>query len=611
MGFGDWLIILIYMVSVFMVGFFLRKKASENMASYFTASRALPWWLIGTSMVATTFAADTPLAITGIIAKDGIAGNWFWWSWVFTFAGMTVFFSKTWQRSGILTDVELCELRYEGKSAAFLRGFKALYLGIVINGIILGWVFKAMTKISDVFIDWQGILGKGFFSAIQNYFPDFLMIGSMNNTLTVILILIVVTIYSSQGGIRGVIFTDLFQFFLGFAGAIVFAYYAVHFAGGMEAVIQKLQVIYHGGQSKLSYFPDLGHKGSLPLEVFLIFIGMIWWTKYFSDGSGYFAQRLNSARSSGDAFKGSLWFTFAHFVLRTWPWVVCGLVALVIYPVDNPAKLYSEGAKLFLIDGSQDRELAYPLLMLQALPAGVLGFCLVGLIAAFMSTVDTHLNWGASYLINDVYKRFMNPAASQKNLVMVSRLSIPFLALMAVLVSSQITSIEKAWKFFIAIASGAGLPQLLRWFWYRANAYTEISGMATALIMSVALHALFPAQRQEYLLFFIAITSVTISIIVTLITKPSSEEVLKKFYDKVAPSGWWGSVDNGQARKKFFHLFLLWILISIFIFLALFALGDLVLFGKLGIYALSLLILTAITAIVFRMYLKTNKIDFY
>lgn len=574
----DWAIVFGYLIFTLSVGFFLRGKAGESLRSYFTANRSFPWWVVGTSMVATTFAADTPLAITGIIAKDGISGNWFWWSWVFTFILMSVVFAKRWQRSGLVTDVELIELRYSGKGAEVLRGIKAVYLAVVINGIILGWVFKAMSKISDVFVQWPDILGKAVFDSISSFWPEALRIGTLNNTMTVLVLLILVLVYSSQSGIRGVMITDVFQFVLGFAGAILLPLYALDKVGGISAVAPKLRELYsHNAERILSFWPDFSGaegEGSLPITVFLVFIGVQWWAKYFSDGSGYLAQRMNTSRSEKDATWGALWFSFAHFVLRTWPWVLAGLLCLILFPVGHPDSLYSEGAKLVQAGGSEDRELAYPLLMQLLMPVGVLGIGVTGLMAAFMSTVDTHINWGSSYLINDVYKRFLRPGAGAKELVRASRITVFLLGFLTIIISTQIDSIEKAWKFFISIAAGAGLPQLLRWFWWRANAYTEISGMLTALVLALILYPLFPDTRAEILLFYIATSATLVSIAVTFFTPAEPQAVLKSFYEKTRPSGFWRKVIPGHSHDEWFDEILMWGALSSLLFGVLFLSGK-------------------------------------
>ncbi len=582
----DWLIIIAYLVFAFAIGALMTRKAGTGLDSYFIAGRSLPWWWLGTSMVATTFAADTPLAITGIIAKDGISGNWFWWSWIITFVTITVFFARRWSQSGVLTDVELIELRYSGRPASILRVFKALYMGVIVNCVILGWVFRAMSKITSPFIDWQIILGSGVYNNLLNFWPGFLIFDNFNNTLTVLVIFVIVVTYSSMGGIRGVILTDLFQFVLAMGTAIIFAVLAVQHVGGLGELFAQMHQLYpERGADFLRIWPDFDNV-LLPFEVFLIFIAIQWWAQYYSDGSGYLAQRMNTARTPADAEKGTLWFTLANFCLRTWPWIMVGLVAIVVFPLDDPARYYALGESV-----AGDREMGYPVLMKLILPSGLLGLTFASLMAAFMSTVDTHINWGASYMVNDLYKRFFNPAASQKRLVLASRVSVILISLAAVLIASQISSIEEAWKFFVALGAGLGLPQMLRWLWWRANAWTEISGMAAAFVSSVFLYTAFPDTRSEYLIFWSVLISTAVALSATFVTAPVRAETLRQFVDKTSPVGFWGvyTVKTEQRKKEFKQRLLIWLLGLITCFASVFGIGYLLLLDwPLGLALLAL-----------------------
>ncbi len=569
----DWIIILIYLLFAFSVGVFMTRRASAGLASYFTADRSLPWWWLGTSMAATTFAADTPLAVAGIVAKDGIAGNWFWWSWIFGFVAITVFFALRWSRSGVLTDVELIELRYGGRPASILRGFKAFYMGVIINCIILGWVFRAMSKITTPFIHWEDLLSPAAYSRLTALWPSFLIFDNLNNTLTVLIIFLVVVAYSSMGGIRGVILTDLFQFTLAMLTAILFAVLAVDYVGGMDNLLQSLQSLYPQKSDDILRLMPHFDNALLPFEVFLIFVGMQWWARYNSDGSGYLAQRMNTARTPADAEKGTLWFTLANFCLRTWPWVVVGLVALVVFPLDDPARFHALGASL---DG--DREMGYPVLMKLILPSGLLGLTFVSLMAAFMSTVDTHINWGASYLVNDVYKRFLRPRAGDRELVWMSRLSVVFISMLAISIAAQVKSIENAWKFLVAMGAGLGLPQLLRWLWQRANAWTEIAGMVIAFFSSIILYPLYPEVRSEYLMFWIILLSSAGAIAATLLTPPVEQSVLEGFARKTGAIGFWnGLPDPARPRRELISRLWLWVLGVITTFCGMFGIGYLIL----------------------------------
>jgi SSS family solute:Na+ symporter len=563
----DWLIVGVYLLVAFLVGAWMTRTAGRGLASYFVADRSLPWWWLGTSMVATYFGADTPLAITGIIANDGISGNWFWWSWVFTFVTITVFFARRWRRSRVLTDVELIELRYDGRSASVLRAFKAFYLSIIVNCIILGWLFRAMSKITSPFVDWSALLGRSAYAHVSAVWPGFLVFDNLNNTLTVLLIFLIVVAYSSMGGIRGVILTDLFQFAIAMVTAAWFAVLAVRYVGGLGGLFSQLHALYpERAEATLRFLPRFDAE-LLPFEVFLVFVAVQWWAQYYSDGSGYLAQRMNTARTPADAEKGALWFTLANFVLRTWPWVLVGLVTLVVFPLGDPARFHALGHEM-----GGDREMGYPILMKLILPSGILGLTFVSLMAAFMSTVDTHINWGASYLVNDVYRRFVRKAAAERELVFVSRLSVVLLSLLAIVVASQIQSIEQAWKFFMAIGAGLGLPQILRWVWWRANAWTEIAGMASAFVGSLVLYALLPETRAEYLLFWIVVISTTAALTATLVTPPVGEAALARFVRSTSPFGFWrGRV--GEQADTLGERVRMWVLGVVSTFCGMFGLG--------------------------------------
>ncbi|MCL8311751.1 sodium:solute symporter family protein [Leptospira interrogans] len=567
-SFIDWFFIFMYLFFAFTAGILLSPKAGKSLVSYFVADRKLPWWWLGTSMVATTFAADTPLVITGFIAADGISANWFWWSWAIGYMAMTVFFAGKWRRMEVLTDVEFVELRYGGKPAIILRMVKAFYLSILVNSIVLGWVFKAMSKITGPFLDWKDLLGADRFSIIQNVWPSFLIFDSLNNTITVLILFLVVVVYSSMGGIQGVILTDLVQFALGMGGAILFAVYAVSSQGGISGLLSKMEELYPDKhKSILSFWPDF-QEASLPINVFLIFISVQWWAQYYSDGSGYLAQRIHTAKNPKEAEKGSLWFNIANFMVRTWPWILTALVTLVVFPLHDPTKYFSEG---WIVGG--DREMGYPILMKLILPNGILGIVFASLMAAFMSTADTHINWGASYLVNDFYLRFVHPKADDKTLVKASRIAVVTMSIIAILVATQIQSIANAWKFLLAFASGMGLPQILRWIWWRTNAWTELSGMITALILSMILYPSYPNVRSEYLLFWVAIGSVAVSILVTFLTPPVPQNTLDDFIKRVDPIGFWKGEDNKKRLEDFYKKIFLWLLGTVALFFGMFSLG--------------------------------------
>lgn len=568
----DWVIFIGYLLLVFFIGIWVSKKSSTGINSYFVADRSLPWWWLGISIIATTFAADTPLAVTGITAETGIAGNWFWWSWAATYITVSVFFARRWRMSNVLTDVEFIELRYSGKEASFLRGFKAFFYGVLLNVFILGWVITAAVKIAGPFINWEEILGQNIFESLEQVYPTALLFkDDFNATLTILALLVIVMVYSSIGGIRGVILTDLFQFVIAIVISIVFAYYAVSEVGGLEGVQEGLSNLY--GPEKTNhlteFFPSFDNP-LVPFQIFLIYVVIQWWVRYDSDGSGYIAQRINTAKSPRDAQRGSFLFAMGFIALRTWPWIMVALVSLVLFPLEYGA----DGEVL------GDRESYYPLLMTKVLPVGLLGLAFTSLMAAFMSTVDTHLNWGSSYLTNDIYRRFYKPKATQKQMVKFSRLMVVVITILAVLVASQMDSIGSAWKFFINAASGLGVAQIIRWFWWRANAWTEMSAMVAAVLGTILSPILFEAyvnvpHFETYALLGITLFSLIVSVTVTLLTEQVKEEQLQKFIAACKPIGFWKgiTINKKEALKGFYFSVLMWILGLITSFSGLFCIG--------------------------------------
>jgi SSS family transporter len=574
----DGFIIGAYLLTAFAIGLWAARSAGTGLASYFVANRSLPWWWLGTSMVATTFASDTPLVVTGFVAEYGLAGTWVWWSVAVGYVLLAVVFAGYWRASNVITDAELIEIRYEGKAAAGLRAFKAVLSAIITNCIVLGWVFAAMAKITRPFVSWEAILGASAFTSLQAGWPSFLLFQDLDNTLTIFCLLVIVLSYSSAGGIRGVIVTDLLQFTLAMSSAILFAWLAVDHVGGLEGMWQKLDATYPAGgegpsAAELSAFwPNFAEGSVMSLGVFIASIGVLWWSSSGVDGTGYLAQRLNTAKSSRDAEWGGLLFCFVNFVVRSWPWILVGLVALIVFPLADPTSVTPLGSEL-----EGDREMAYPVLKKLILPSGLLGLVLAGLIAAFMSTVDTHINWGASYLVNDLYKRFVHPEASEKELVRASRISVVLLGIIAIFVAAQIATVGDMWKFNFAMLSGLGVPHILRWLWWRANAWTEISGMATGLVLSVPAYAFGFADRfpDEYVIACIAITSSLVAVGVTFLTPPVSHDHLQVFYDRVKPVGAWARFGN-TPTFDFKQRLIAWALGTVSLFSALFGLGWLV-----------------------------------
>ena len=568
----DWSLILGYIAFALLVGALTSRSASRSLASYFVAGRSLPWWWIGISMVATTFASDTPLVVAGIVAKRGISGNWFWWAWVIGNVGVAVFFAPLWRRAGVVTDAELLELRYGSGPGVFLRGFKAVYSSLIVNLIVLGWVFRAMAKIAEPFLKWEKVLPAGLWAAIEGNWPAALTMGSVNESFTVALLVLMIAVYSSAGGIRGVILTDLFQFVIAMTGSCLFAWYAVEAVGGLSGMSAKLGEIYgaKGAADILSFLPPEG-AGWAGAQVILIYLFVVWWAHNNADGGGYIGQRLCAARTPKDAQAGAFLFTVGNYVLRPWPWILIGLVSLILVPRGMDALPGTMEAKILA-----DRETAYPLLMGRLLPAGVLGLVMMGLLGAFMSTVDTHLNWGMSYLVNDVYARFIRKKAGAREVVLVGRLGVMTMSLCAFAVAAQMSSIEWAWKFNISLGAGLGLPVLLRWLWWRTNAWTEISGMLAAGATAAYLHLGDKPPSFPVLLAAEVGVGFVVMLIATFITRPVQAEVLKNFWNKVRPPGAWGRIRGEDARSApVFALAGIWLALSVFVFALMFLLGAL------------------------------------
>jgi Na+/proline symporter len=511
----DWCCIALYFLANFAIGLYYRKRAGKSVNEFFLSGRNVPWWLAGTSMVATTFAADTPLAVTGMVARGGIAGNWLWWSFVASGMLTVFFYARLWRRCGVMTDIEFTEVRYAGKPAAFLRGFRALYLGIPINCIILGWVNLAMVKILTL------VLGVTRLPAL----------------LVVLGMIAVTSFISTMSGLWGVLVTDLFQFFIKMTMVTVLAFAAVHAVGGMDALKMKLALldqsrgVLPGSRgSVLSFIPDLNSPW-MPMITFLVYISMNWWATWYPGaepgGGGYIAQRMFSAKDEKHSLLATLWFNIAHYAIRPWPWVLVALASLVLFP------------------GLQDPETGYVRVMIAYLPASLRGLMLAAFAAAYMSTIATQLNWGASYIVNDFYRRFLRPSAPERHYVLVSKWATVLLTIVSAVVTFYLTSIAGAWKLLIVTGAGTGLVLLLRWYWWRINAWSEVSAMATAFVTSLALQVAGgldsdkPVDFAWIMIITVAVTTV-VWLTVTLLTKPESDQTLVKFYSRARPgvTGW-------------------------------------------------------------------------
>lgn len=552
----DWIIVIGYLVAAIVIGVLLSKKATHNIASYFVSGRNLPWWLLGTSMVATTFAADTPLAVSGLVISQGIAGNWYWWSGVFSGMLGVFLYSHLWRRAEVITDTELVELRYSGKSAAFLRGFRAVYFSIVYNCIVMGWVNLAMAKILSETVGLPKLQATG-------------------------LCFLITVIYTASAGLWGVVVTDFFQFAIAMFGAIIMAVIVVTKIGGMSVILSKLQDIY--GIDRAADMVKLVPLDSalIPFGFFLIYIGLQWWSTGNTDGGGYFAQRMLAAKNELHAKIGFLWGNIAHYILRSWPWVVCGLAAAVVYYKIEPATgklVYAVGEKIGQV---ADPEVGYIKLMLDYLPLGLRGLMLASFVAAYMSTIDTQLNWGSGYLINDFYKRFIVKNASEKHYVVASIIATVFIALCGAGMTLLMSSISGAWFLLTAINAGIGVVYLLRWYWWRVSAYSEIAAMFSAFVVAFVLFKFTKVRFPVSLLYSVPITLI-VWLTVTLLTPPVEKEKLVQFYKKVRPGGpGWKKIaceiPGCEHDKIGTHRFIGWLCGIVAVYCVMLGVGDLLL----------------------------------
>jgi SSS family solute:Na+ symporter len=557
---ADWFVIAAYIVINLSIGIYFRKKATGSVSEYFISGRNATWWLAGTSMVATTFAADTPLAVTGLTARNGIAGNWIWWSMVFS-GMLTVFlFAKLWRRAGVLTDVEFAEIRYSGKPAAFLRGFRALYLGLPINLIVMGWVNLAMIKILTL------ILGIDKLDAI------YVCIGIMVLTASI----------STLSGLWGVMVMDLFQFILMMGMVIALAVFAVDAIGGMASLkegLRQVDLMHNAGSgstgSVLSFTPGLD-SAWMPVITFVVYLAVNWWATWYPGaepgGGGYIAQRIFSAKNEKHSILATLWFNVAHYALRPWPWILVALVAMVQFRND-PGFM-------------QDPESGYIRILILYLPASLRGLMVAAFAAAYMSTIGTQLNWGASYLVNDFYKRFLKRDGSEKHYVTVSQSVTVFLLICSAVISFYMESIAGAWKFLIALGAGTGLVYILRWFWWRINAWSEVFAMASAFVVSLVLQYGFNLSSENaydfaYLVLITTAITTVVWVAATYLTRAEPDDILISFYRRVRPSArFWKPVaekapDIEPQKDDLVNLFH-WLFGSLMVYMTLFGFGKIV-----------------------------------
>jgi len=508
----DWVLIGGFFLVSLIIGVSVSRRAGSSAVEFFASGRNMPWWILGVSMVATTFSADTPNLVTDLVRNHGVSGNWLWWSFLLTGMVTVFIYAKLWRRSGVLTDIEFYELRYSGKAAAFLRGFRSLYLGVFFNVVIMATVSLAAIKIGGV------ILGISPFQTI--------LISS-----------VIVVAYTMLGGLRGVLITDFIQFLIAMFGAVSAAYVAVTLpqVGGLGNLFSYINI-----NEKLSILPDFSDT-SLLMTVFIIPLAVQWWSVWYPGaepgGGGYIAQRMLAAKNEKHAMGATFLFNIAHYALRPWPWIIVALASLVVFPDLTSLQKAFPGVSAGIIK----HDLAYPA-MLTFLPAGLMGLVIASLIAAFMSTISTHLNWGASYIVNDFYQRFVKKKATERQLVRVGRMSIVVLMILAAMLALILQNALQAFHILLQIGAGTGLLFLLRWFWWRVNAASELAAMIISFLVAIYFEFIHTrlgfVQWVEWKRLVVGVAITTIGwVVVTLVTRPTEQKTLLNFYKKVLPGG--------------------------------------------------------------------------
>ncbi|WP_378185493.1 sodium:solute symporter family protein [Aquimarina sp. W85] len=519
----DYFIIITFFLVTLIIGLVVSKKSGKNSTEYFLSGRNMPWWLLGFSMVATTFSTDTPNLVTDIVRQNGVSGNWVWWAFLLT-GLLTVFiYARLWRRSNVKTDMEFYELRYSGKSARFLRIFRSVYLGFVFNILAMSGVTLAAIKIGQVMLGLSALETVGYAGVIT-------------------------LVFSAIGGFKGVVYSDFLLFFVAMAGAIGAAYYCVNLpeVGGMSKLISNPAV-----KDKLELIPQWSDKKAL-ITLFIIPLAVQWWSSWYPGaepgGGGYIAQRMLAAKNENHAIGATFFFNIMHYALRPWPWIIVALASLVVFPDLQSLKEAFPG----ITEDKLGHDLAYPA-MLTRLPSGLIGLVAASLVAAYMSTISTHLNWGASYLVNDVYKEFVNKDASEKKLVTVGRLATIILMLVSTLIALALTNAVQIFKYILMFGAGTGLIFILRWFWWRINAWSEISAMFASGIISMIISTaavnkfLFGAIVNDinvkgifpdwFEFPFVVLLTTIIWVTITFVTKPDKDAVLFEFYRKIQPGG--------------------------------------------------------------------------
>ncbi len=547
-----------------LIGLYYARRAGRSSEEYFLADRSMPWWLAGTSMVATTFAADTPLAVTEMVARNGVAGNWLWWSMLASGMLTVFFFARLWRRARVMTDVEFVELRYSGKPAAFLRGFRALYLGLPINLIIMGWVNLGMAKVLS------GTLGLAKWQALA------LCLG-------------ITFSYSILSGFWGVVVTDAVQFVIAMVGSIALAVFAVNAVGGLSNLKLRLATVTPLGATEpfgvdgaIRLLPDGTAMWMLPLLTLAVYLGVNWWASWYPGaepgGGGYVAQRIFSAKNEKHGLLATLWFNIAHYALRPWPWIIVALCSLVLYngTTPNPET------------GKPDAAFGYVQVMNDYLPIGFRGLVLASFAAAYMSTISTQMNWGASYVINDFYRRFVKKNGSESHYVFASRAATLLIVVLSIVVTYYMNRITSGWELVLSLGAGTGLVYILRWYWWRVNAWSEVAAMASALVVSLSLRQFeifdsgTPEGFAKSILTTVAVTTL-VWLVATFVTSPEPMSKLTSFYRSVRPAGGgWRPVALAaglQERKgEIGPNILNWLLGIALVYSTLFAIGEL-LFG--------------------------------
>lgn len=532
----DWVIIIGYIVLSLGVGLYFARRGGKSVDDFFLSGRSLPWWLAGTSIAATAFASDTPIAVTEYVRQYGIAGNWFKWSFSLTGLSAGYVFARYWRRSRFMTDIELVESRYEGRPAAALRGSMALFYGVISNCIEMGWIISAMSTVVALTV-------------------------GLDRWTTIVILLVVATVYTVKSGLWGVVTTDFLQFFIAILGSLLLAYFAVSGLGGIGAIKSALDTA--GQSEKLLLVPNATSTW-MPLPTFLIYMLVMWWSTDRADGTGYYVQRILSTKNERHAFLAGLWFSVLTYSLLPWMWIVVGVASLVTFP------------------NLTEHQLAYPKMLLRYAPVGVRGMIVAGFFAAFMATMTSHLNWGASYLVNDVYRRFMRKEETQSHYVLMSKLFTIVLVVMGGITGYFMNSIQKAWELQAAMMAGTGSVFILRWLWWRVNAWSEISALCASVTVSIVLA--FTGYSFPIRILIATPVCTLIWIAVTYLTDPVSEEKLLAFYLKVRPGGvLWGHISRNlpeSERKSDLKTNLLAFGFgSVFTFLSIVGIGEMIFFS--------------------------------